>query len=100
MEEIYNILTKIKQTKIFPEYAEFFLKKTYNLNGIDELKKLINEGNKDRTEKRVYLYNQKTHIFDIIGVIDIENVRYIDFDDNWYTMSNKGIDNQTTAFLN
>lgn len=98
MKEIYEVLNKIKQIKKFPDYTEFFLKKTYNLNGIHKLKGIINEGNKD-IKSRIYLYNKKTHLFDIIGVIDIENVRYIDFDDNWYTMSNKGIDNQTTAFL-
>ena len=43
------------------------------------------------------MYNKRTHVF-IIGVIDIENKRYIDFDDDWYTMTNKGIDNQTTDF--
>ena len=31
--------------------------------------------------------------------IDIDNIRYIDFDDDWYTMTNKGIDNQTAEFL-
>ena len=99
MEEINSVLNKIKQTKNFPEYTEFFLTKTYNLNGNKELKNIINEGNKD-IKSRVYLYNKRTHLFNIIGVVDIDNIRYIDFDDDWHTMTNKGIDNQTAEFLN
>ena len=98
MEEILEVLNKIKKTKNFPDYTEFFLKKVYNLNGNKELKNIINEGNKDIIS-RVYLYNKRTHLFNIIGVVDIDNIRYIDFDDDWYTMTNKGIDNQTAEFL-
>ena len=98
MEEIHEILNKIKQTKNFPEDTEFFLKKVYNLNGNKELKNIINEGNKD-IKSRVYLYNKRTHLFNIIGVVDVDNIRYIDFDDDWYTMTNKGINNQTAEFL-
>ena len=98
MEEIHEILNKIKQTTNFPEYTEFFLNKVYNLNGNKELKNIINEGNRD-IKSRVYLYNKRTHLFNIIGVVDIDNIRYIDFDDDWYTMTNKGIDNQTAEIL-
>ena len=99
MEEINSVLNKIKQTKNFPEYKEFFLTKTYNLNGNKELKNIINNGNLENNNTD-FMYNKRTHVFNIIGVIDIENKRYIDFDDDWYTMTNKGIDNQTAEFLN
>ena len=53
----------------------------------------------NKKENVICLYNSKTYYCDIIGVLDINNIRYIDFDDNCYTMENKGIDNQISNFI-
>ena len=47
----------------------------------------------------ICLYNPKTLECDIIGVVDINNVRYIDFDDNIFTLTNKSIDLQTSEYI-
>ena len=45
-------------------------------------------------------YNYRTLLCDTIGVIDMDNHRIIDFDDNYFTMMNKGIDCQTDKVNN
>ena len=91
---IQNILEKIDNIKFFSEYTEFRLKSRIN---ILDFKNIINKINLQKNT--ICLYNPKTLECDIIGVVDINNVRYIDFDDDTFTMLNKGIDLQTSKVL-
>lgn len=95
--ELDRILKEIcNNVNNYKKYQEFNL--SYGLNVKDPyIKNLINDMNKK--EHVICLYNSKTYYCDIIGVLDINNIRYIDFDDNYYTMENKGIDNQISNFI-
>lgn len=97
INEIKNILKKIDETPNFDSYIEFRLSKSVKIDNY-EIKTIINHIN-DR-ENTIALYNKKTLLFDIIGVTDLNGKRYIDFDDHLYTMTNKGIDNQVSIYLN
>jgi hypothetical protein len=44
-------------------------------------------------------YNSVTTNCDMIGVIDTDGTRIIDFEDNYYTLMNKGIDRQTNKLI-
>ena len=90
--EIKEILDKINQTQIFKDYTEFTLKKNVNMN-TSEMKQLIRDLNNEKNTTAYY--NSVTKNFDTIDVIDVNGSRYIDFDDNYYTLLNKGIDRQT-----
>lgn len=92
------ILEKIKNKNlIFRNYTEFLLKKTLNIKN-NHIKDVINNFNKE--SNIICLYNKKTYVADLIGVVDINNVRYIDFDDNQFTLTNKGIDYQINDYIN
>jgi hypothetical protein len=97
ISEIKNILKKIDETPNFENYVEFRLSKSVKIDNY-ELKTIINLIN--NRENTIGLYNKRTLLFDIIGVIDTDGKRYIDFDDDLYTMTNKGIDNQISNYLN
>ena len=90
---IQEIITKINITEHFRDYIEFPLKNVLN---IDELRPIMITLNKN--PNNYCLYNSKTLRCDNIGVVDVNDKRYIDFDDNKYTMTNKGVDSQ--VFLN
>ena len=91
---IQSILKKIDNTKFFSEYTEFRL--NLKINVLD-FKNTINKLNLQ--ENTICLYNPKTLLCDVVGVVDINNIRYIDFDDDIFTMLNKGIDLQNTKVL-
>lgn len=90
--EINEILSKIKDLKFTNKYIEFPLKEPISINN-DGIKNLIIKLNNQTNTKA--FYNPRTLICDTIGVIDIDNTRIIDFDDNNFTLLNKGIDCQT-----
>jgi hypothetical protein len=94
--EISKIINTINNVSKFTKYREFHLKKSVSITNND-LKNLINQLNKN--SKTVCLYNKKTLKADIIGVIDLNGKRYIDFDDNIYSMINKGINNQISDYI-
>ena len=89
--EINEILLKIKDLKYTEKYLEFPLKKPININ--KEIKELIRNLN-DQNNTKAY-YNPVTLVCDTIAVVDIDYTRVIDFDDNNFTLLNKGIDYQT-----
>ena len=91
---IQSILEKIDNINFFSDYTEFRLKLKIN---ILDFKNTINKLN--LRENTICLYNPKTLTCDVIGVVDINNIRYIDFDDLTFTMLNKGIDLQTSKVL-
>jgi hypothetical protein len=95
INEIKNILNKINTQDNFENYISIKLSKPVKING--EIKTIINNINKQ--ENTLGLYNKKTMLFDNIGIIDLNKIRYIDFDDGVYTMMNKGIDNQISDYL-
>ena len=53
---------------------------------------IIDLNKKDNTTA---YYNSVTKNCDTISVIDVRGTRFIDFDDNYYSLINKGIDKQT-----
>ena len=62
----------------------------------NEVKNTINDlNNQPNTE---CYYNEKTRMCDVIGVVDINSKRIIDFDDITYTLTN-GIDRQINDFI-
>jgi len=95
--EIYKILSNIDKVYKFTKYKEFPLHIPVSIKNSNDLKNLINELNSE--PNTICLYNKNTLKVDIIGVVDIKGVRYIDFDDNIYTMTNKGIDNQVSDYI-
>ena len=90
--ELREILEKIDNTSFFKDYTEFNLSKDIDMNH-NEMKNLIITLNQ-KPKTKAY-YNSATKNCDTIGVIDVVDTRYIDFDDNYYTLLNKGIDKQT-----
>ena len=64
----------------------------------NNIKNIINDLNQEKNV--VCLYNPKTCLCDLIGIVDLNNVRYVDFDDNHFTLTNKGIDFQISDFIN
>ena len=83
-----NIEDVIEQAKNkeFKKYTEFRLKDKINIKNfmyvIDKLK----------LEKNVdVIYNTRTHLCDVIGIIDLNGIRYYDFDDEYWSLINKGL---------
>lgn len=94
MHRIQEILNIIKNTPKYVDYVEYKIDKSVC---IDNVKGIINELNNNPNIE--CYYNGKTRNSDVIGVVDINIIRIIDFDDNIYTLTNKGIDQQTKEFI-
>ena len=93
--EVFDILFN-NENIIFNDYKEFFLKNPINMK--ENLnQELIYKLNK--LPNCEAFYNSKTYNCDIIGIVDINNVRYYDFDDDFWTMTNKGIDVSTSKTI-
>ena len=90
--EIKEILDKINNTLFFKDYTEFKLSKDIDMNHADMKNLIVTLNQKPKTKA---YYNSATKNCDTIGVIDVMGTRYIDFDDNYFTLLNKGIDRQT-----
>ena len=84
MDEVYETLELIKQNNFYQEYTTFFLNSTLFIRNID-----IQELEKKYVCK--ISINNRTYLCDNIGVVDISGIRYIDFDDDMWTMMNKGL---------
>ena len=83
----------IEQKIDYGKYHTFFLNEYFKIsdkNIIDIIKEYVECS---PIEVKVY-YNSQTLIFNNIGVLDIDDYRIIDLDDDMYTMTNKGIDKQ------
>jgi hypothetical protein len=89
MINLEKMIKEISQENNFLKYKEFKLNKYYKINDNIKLLEMINS-----FKNSIVYYNNKTKQFNNIGVIDINGLRYYDFDDDIYTMTNKGIDSQ------
>lgn len=87
IEEIENILKKIFINK-YDKYTEFKLKKIYNLDS--KLQNILIDLNSKENIKAYY--NKNTKCFDRIAVLDQDNEKIIDFNDDMCDMMNKGLD--------
>ena len=99
MEDQLEITLKLIDERVdFNKYESFKINKYHNINDpliIEKLKKF-----KKETKKNIKIYyNLRTKQFDNVGVIDTDDCRIIDLDDDFYTMINKGIDLQTELKL-
>ena len=91
--QITEILEKIKDVK-YENYTEFKLSSLINMNS-DEMQKLVFDLNNKQNVTATY--NKYTYQCDIVGVYDDKNNnRWIDFDDDQWTMENKGLQAYTT----
>ena len=89
MNHIEIIIAKIDETSNFIEYQAFNLDKYYDINNT-ELQPILN---KLKSKSNIVInYNSITKKFNNIGVIDLNDVRYYDFDDDIWSLTNKGID--------
>lgn len=95
--ELELILKNIESIKNFDKYTEFPLKQNIDMDNENMKQLIIDLNNKTRT---VALYNSVTKTCDTIGVLDMNNIRTIDFEDNNFTLMNKGIDRQTNIIEN
>jgi hypothetical protein len=95
--ELDKILETIHNTLYFEKYIEFNLNNPIDMS-IDSMQQLILKLNK--RPNTTALYNSVTTYCDIVGVVDINGTRTIDFEDNHYTLLNKGIDRQTDKPIN
>ena len=85
MNEVEEIINMTKNNK-YKTYTEFKLKKPINVSDYKELiEKLNNRQNITVT------FNRHTLYCDIIGVYDDDRGRWFDFDDDLWTMTNKGM---------
>ena len=91
--EISDILS---QNKIFTKYEEFPLKNPINMKE-DYYQRMIYNLNIKKNQEAYY--NPRTYKCDLIGIIDINKVRYYDFDDITWTLINKGIDVSTNKTI-
>ena len=91
--EIYNLINKNKNIKFF-KYKEFKLNNPLNMKTKTNQKMIFNLNKLPNTEA---YYNNRTFYCDILGIIDINNKRYYEFDDDSWSMTNKGLDILTTS---
>tara|TARA_Y100000389_G_scaffold199930_1_gene239325 strand:- start:4611 stop:4976 length:366 start_codon:yes stop_codon:yes gene_type:complete len=89
MYNINNIMDEINNIDTYIEYIQYKLDDYYHVKNND-IQRLIYNLNKK--EKTIAVYNGNTLQFNNIGVIDVDGIRYIDFDDENWTLSNRGID--------
>mgnify|MGYP001223110362 CR=1 FL=1 len=87
--EINDILLKIFNLDNISKYTEFKLNKPINISTDESKKMLLNLNLKKNTEA---YYNNRTMSCDSIGVVDVSGKRIIDFNDDLWDYTNKGID--------
>lgn len=87
--ELNNIL-ELTKNKRFNDYTSYFLSNYLSVKN-DIIIAILTIYKEDFKNVKIY-FNPKTNSFNNIGVIDTENGRIIDLDDDSYTMENKGID--------
>lgn len=90
------ILNNIRTTELYENYVSYRLLESISIDN-PNYKNIINEIN-SHSNMKCY-YNGLTRMCDNIGVVDINNIRIIDFDDDMYTMTNKGIDRQIDNYI-
>jgi hypothetical protein len=95
-DELDKILETINNTSYFDKYTEFNLDNHIDMS-IGRMQQLILKLNNCPNMKA--FYNSVTTNCDMIGVIDTDGTRIIDFEDNYYTLMNKGIDRQTNKLI-
>jgi hypothetical protein len=91
MIELERILNIINKTQNYVDYVEYKLSRPIYIDNV-VIKNIVNELN-NHSNIECY-YNGKSRKCDIVGVVDMNNIRIIDLDDNIYSLTNKGIDQQ------
>ena len=92
LEIIKAMLKNIDNCGSFKRYTTFTLREPVYLDNriIQEFLYYFKQNPKIKI-----LYNDITKCCSSIGVIDINDIRYFDFDDEEWTMANKGLDCST-----
>ena len=84
-----EIINKILQIKKCDEICKFELKNNLKMDTEKMQKYIFNLNKLDNIN--IY-YNPRTNNADCISVLDVNGKRYIDFDDVYWDLMNKGID--------
>ena len=92
LESIKAMLKNIDNGGHYTRYTTFVLQEPVYLDNriIQEFLYYFKQNPKIKIQ-----YNNITKCCDTIGVVDIGDIRYFDFDDEEWTMSNKGLDCST-----
>ena len=91
-EELNELFDKTKN-KTFNEYTEIYLKNPINMKD-KNMQLLIHNLNKQ--ENTDAYYNSVSYYCDTLGIMDTKNgTRWYEFEDDKWTMLNKGIDRGT-----
>tara|TARA_B100001175_G_C19399572_1_gene585557 strand:+ start:399 stop:683 length:285 start_codon:yes stop_codon:yes gene_type:complete len=81
-----------------PKYIQYKLDNIYSVdkdhNNIKELLKNI------EFNKQTRFFISKTLEIDSINIVDIDNIKFIEFENDLYEFTNKGLDNNYELFLN
>ena len=92
IDQLVDILENSKNKSIdFKTYKSFYLNSYLNVNDSKIIEILKNYQLDSHEEVKIY-YNSLTNSFNNIGIIDLDDYRVIDLDDDDFTMMNKGID--------
>lgn len=92
IQQLIDILDNSKNKSIdFSNYKSYNLTNYMNVNDYEVLEALKDYVNDSLVEVKIY-YNSITKSFNNIGILDFDDCRVIDLDDDNYTMMNKGID--------
>tara|TARA_A100001015_G_scaffold202355_1_gene225985 strand:- start:384 stop:671 length:288 start_codon:yes stop_codon:yes gene_type:complete len=91
-------LKEIIENREYKELTHFKLDDIYNVDeNYSNLKLLIKNIN---FEKPIKYYITKTLEIDSINIIDINNIRYIEFENDLYEYTNKGLNNSKELIIN
>tara|TARA_Y200000002_G_scaffold363732_1_gene352066 strand:- start:121 stop:411 length:291 start_codon:yes stop_codon:yes gene_type:complete len=90
-------LKNIKNIQKYETYTQYKLDNIYNIdNNQNNLKILLKEINFNNNTR---FFINKTHNIDSINVVDIDNIRFIEFENDIHEFTNKGLDNSYEFFI-
>ena len=93
MNSVMEIMKQISSVSNFNNFTVYRLNTKLDMTD-DQMQKLIYDLNQKINTKAYY--NKHTKKCDNIGVFDKDGIRYYDFDDDVWTLTNKGIDGGTS----
>ena len=92
--QLKHILDSTKDKSIdFTKYKSYYISEYLDMNDpniINILKEYLDDS---LIDIKIY-YNSKTKTFNSVGILDLDDYRVVDLDDDNWTMTNKGIDIQ------